>query len=274
MFIHNSILLSSISFIFMPHGMCYLWKPGLVRLHLVSDALIALAYCLISVTLIYIVRQQKDLPLNWLILLFAAFIISCGSGHLFYIWTLWHPNYWLSGYIRAVTALVSVATAFALIKLIPQIKILLSSQQIAAINQQLQHKIEELEQIQIILQEKEGFLQTLLNNVSDGIAACDREGRITQFNPACKVLFGLPQKSLPSEEWSQHYRLYYPDGKTVLEQKDIPLVRAFRGEKVRNAEIATILPSGVLRNLSVNGDPIINAEGKNIGAVVGEHPTF
>jgi hypothetical protein len=27
---------------FMPHGYCYLWKPGLVWLHLISDALIAL----------------------------------------------------------------------------------------------------------------------------------------------------------------------------------------------------------------------------------------
>jgi len=29
---------------FMPHGYCYLWKPGLVWLHAVSDVLIALAY--------------------------------------------------------------------------------------------------------------------------------------------------------------------------------------------------------------------------------------
>jgi hypothetical protein len=35
---------------FMPHGYCYLWKPGLVWLHVVSDALIALAYFM----------QQKD----------------------------------------------------------------------------------------------------------------------------------------------------------------------------------------------------------------------
>lgn len=270
MFIENFISLSSISLLFMPHRMCYLWTPELVRFHLVSDALIVLAYFSIAVTLIYIVRQQKNIPLNWLVLLFAGLIISGGIVHLFNIW-IWHPNYWISGYIKAVTALVSVATAIALIKLVPQIKVLLSSQHIAAVNQRLQHKIEELEQIQVILRQKERFLQTLLNNVSDGIAACDGEGRITQFNPACEVLFGLPQKSLPSEEWSKHYRLYYPDGKTVLKHKDIPLVRAFRGEKVRNAEITTISPSGVLRNLSVNGDPIMNAEGKSIGAVIMAH---
>ena len=29
---------------FMPHGYCYLWNPGLVWLHVLSDSLIALAY--------------------------------------------------------------------------------------------------------------------------------------------------------------------------------------------------------------------------------------
>ena len=227
----------STSLMFMPHGMCYLWKPGLVGLHLVSDALIALSYFSIPLTLIYIVRQRRDIPFDGLFFLFAAFIVSCGSGHLFNIWTLWHPNYWISGYIGAITAIVSVATAIALLKLVPQITTVPSIQQITGLNEQLQQKVKELEQTQATIQNKEQFLQTLLNNVSDGIAACDREGRITQFNPACKKLFGLPQKSLPSEQWSKHYRVYYPDGETLVKTEDLPLIRAFKGETVGNAEI-------------------------------------
>lgn len=256
---------------FMPHGMCYLWKPGLVGLHLVSDALIALSYFSIPFTLIYIVRQRRDIPFNGLFFLFAAFIICCGSGHLFNIWTLWHPNYWISGYIDALTALVSVATAIAMIKLIPQIMVVPSTQQMTALNQQLKQKVKELEQTQATIQGKEQFLQTLLNNVSDGIAACDREGKVTQFNPACKKLFGLPQRSLPTEQWSKHYRVYYPDGKTLLKTQDLPLVRAFHGEILRNAEITTMTESGNFHHLSVNGGPILDAEGKNIGAVVVMH---
>jgi len=34
---------------FMPHGHCYLWNPGLIWLHVVSDSLIALAYFFIPV---------------------------------------------------------------------------------------------------------------------------------------------------------------------------------------------------------------------------------
>jgi hypothetical protein len=49
---------------FMPHGYCYLWNPGLVWLHVVSDALIALAYFSIPVTLIYFIRKRRDPPLD------------------------------------------------------------------------------------------------------------------------------------------------------------------------------------------------------------------
>ena len=259
------------SLMFMPHGMGYLWKPGLVGLHLISDALIAAAYFSIPLTLIHIVRQKPDIPFNWLFFLFAAFIVSCGSGHLFDIWTLWHPNYWVSGYIRAFTAIVSVATAIVLIKSVPEIRIVLSAGQTMMLNEQLQQKIKQLEQVQITVREKEHFLQTLLNNMSDGIAACDREGKITQFNPACKKLFGLPQRSLPTEQWSKHYRVYYPDGKTLLKTEDIPLVRAFNEESLRNYEITTITESGKLYHLSANGGPIIDAEGNKIGAVVVLH---
>ena len=139
----------------MPHGMCYLWKPWLVGLHLVSDGVIALSYFSIPVTLLYILRRRADIPFNGIFLLFAAFILCCGTGHAFDIWTLWHPNYWISGWIRLLTALVSLATAIALAVKIPQILTLPSPTQVNNINQQLQEKINELEQQKAIIRQQE-----------------------------------------------------------------------------------------------------------------------
>jgi hypothetical protein len=59
---------------FMPHGYCYLWKPGLVWLHVLSDSLIAVAYYTIPSLLVYFVRKRRDLPFNWIFLLFGSFI--------------------------------------------------------------------------------------------------------------------------------------------------------------------------------------------------------
>src|SRR5947207_2341498 len=47
---------------FMPHGHCYLWNPSLVRLHVLSDFLIAAAYFTIPFTLVHFVRRRKALP--------------------------------------------------------------------------------------------------------------------------------------------------------------------------------------------------------------------
>jgi two-component system, NtrC family, sensor kinase len=105
---------------FIPYGHCYLWKPGLIGLHIVSDALTALAYYSIPLTLTYFVAKRRDIPFNWIFLLFGAFIVSSGTTHIMEIWTLWHPNYWLSGLLKAFTAVVSLYTAGKLVSLLPQ----------------------------------------------------------------------------------------------------------------------------------------------------------
>jgi PAS domain S-box-containing protein len=105
---------------FMPHGYCYLWKPGLVWLHVLSDALIALAYFSIPVTLVYFIRRRRDLPFHWMFVSFGMFILACGATHTMEVWTLWHGTYWLSGAIKVVTAIASVPTAILLVQIVPQ----------------------------------------------------------------------------------------------------------------------------------------------------------
>src|SRR4030095_15509525 len=104
----------------MPHGYCYLWNPGLVGLHVVSDGLIALAYLSIPFSLVQFVRKRKDVPFHWIFLAFGIFIVSCGATHAMEIWTLWHADYVASGAVKAVTAAVSVATAVMLVRVMPE----------------------------------------------------------------------------------------------------------------------------------------------------------
>ncbi|MDJ0590697.1 MAG: diguanylate cyclase, partial [Pleurocapsa sp. MO_226.B13] len=177
---------------FMPHGMCYLWKTWLVSLHLVSNGIIALSYFSIPLILVYILRQREDIPFNGIFLLFAAFILFCGAGHAFDIWTLWNPNYWISGWLKLLTALISLATAIALAMKIPEILTLPSPTQIKKINQQLQEKIAELEQQKSIIRQQEQFLRTIYDNVREAIFVVDVESegifRYQGFNPAAKRL--------------------------------------------------------------------------------------
>jgi signal transduction histidine kinase/ActR/RegA family two-component response regulator len=128
---------------FMPHGMCYLWQPGVLGLHVVSDALITLAYFAISFTLAYFVRERKDLQFNWIFICFAIFIVTCGGTHLMEVWVIWHPTYWLSGGIKALTAMASVPTAVLLVRLVPQALKLPSPSALRIANTELEREIAE-----------------------------------------------------------------------------------------------------------------------------------
>lgn len=104
---------------FLPHGYCFQWSPELLGLMVGADALIALAYFSIPLTLLVFVRRRQDLKFNWIFLMFSAFIFLCGSTHIVDILTIWYPQYWLQGYTKAATAGVSLITAVALWWLMP-----------------------------------------------------------------------------------------------------------------------------------------------------------
>lgn len=105
---------------FMPHGYCYLWDQWLVWLNVVSDGVIALSYYAIPLILIYFIRRNRELPLNRIFGMFATFILACGTTHLLEIWNVWHGNYLVAGWAKAVTAAVSVLTAAMLVPLAPR----------------------------------------------------------------------------------------------------------------------------------------------------------
>jgi signal transduction histidine kinase len=128
---------------YIPHGHCYLWQTPLVWLHLVSDAFIAIAYYSIPALLIYFVRKRRDVPFSKVFILFSAFILLCGTGHLLDIWTLWYPAYWLSGIEKAFTAFVSCFTALQLVELLPRFLSLRTPEQLELINQELEKQIRE-----------------------------------------------------------------------------------------------------------------------------------
>ena len=117
--------------LFMPHGHCYLWKPGLVWLHVVSDGLIWASYVAISGTLAYLVHRVGDIPFKWVFFAFGIFIVSCGFTHFFEVWTVWNPIYWISGGVKSLTAVASVGTAVLMPPLVPKAVALARSARVA-----------------------------------------------------------------------------------------------------------------------------------------------
>jgi hypothetical protein len=129
----------------LPHGQCLLWESGLVWLHVTSDLLIAAAYFSIPATLGYLTFKKQNIEFRWMFLLFAAFIVACGMTHLMNIWTLWQPVYWLEGFMKMLTAGLSVATACLLVPLVPKALRMPSPSDLEMANRKLQREVTDRE---------------------------------------------------------------------------------------------------------------------------------
>jgi PAS domain S-box-containing protein len=206
---------------FIPHGHCYLWKPGLVGLHLISDLLIAIAYYSIPITLIYFARKQQDLAFKGVLWLFSAFIIACGTTHLLEVWTLWHPIYWVSGLLKAITALISLYTAIRLVSLTPKG---LALPGLAVINQKLAAEIAERQKTEAALRESEERFRSTFEQAAVGMCHVSLDGQFLRFNQRFCEIAGYPQAELQTLTFQQ---ITHPDDLTSdLEQ----LTRLLAGE--------------------------------------------
>src|ERR1700744_6239316 len=101
-----------------PHGICLLWEPELVWLHVVSDAIIAASYFSIPVALSIFVSKRLDVDFGWIFWAFALFITACGFTHVLSIVTLWVPIYGIEGLVKALTAGAPFAPALILLPLL------------------------------------------------------------------------------------------------------------------------------------------------------------
>ncbi|MDQ3650346.1 MAG: PAS domain S-box protein [Acidobacteriota bacterium] len=138
-------------------------------------------------------------------------------------------------------------------------------------NAELEAQIAERRRIEGELQKEREFLGALLDNLAEGIVACDAEGVLTLFNRATREFHGLPEEKIPAERWAAHYDLYLPDGRTRMRREDVPLFRALEGHPVRDVEMVIAPKNGSTRTLLANGQPIIDGDGKKLGAVVAMH---
>jgi len=120
------------SSMFAPHGICLLWEPQLIWLHVTSDLITAAAYFSIPVALSIFVSKRRDVDFGWVFWAFALFITACGIGHVMSIVTLWYPVYGIEGIVKALTAAASIVTAAMLWPLLPKVLALPSPSQLRA----------------------------------------------------------------------------------------------------------------------------------------------
>ena len=161
-----------------PYGSDLGWDPGLVALQAVSDGMIAVSCFLILVAMILFIRRRRDLSWRWLVFLFTACLLSCGTSSLLAAMTIWQPLYWIEGIAKAITALLSAATAILLWPLMPQALALPSPADLRHVNRKLSLRIAENDRAARLLQESEARYRAIYNRTPVPLHTQDIEGRL------------------------------------------------------------------------------------------------
>lgn len=181
---------------YMAHGFCFSWEPGLVWLHVGSDILTGLAYYAIAVAMVYFVYKRRDVPFIQVFILFALFIVACGSTHFFAAYTVYRPDYWPEGYLKAFTTVTSIVAAIVFIPKIPQALTMPSQAKSVAevqrLNAELQRNKERLQCVVNVLQYEAKSKQDLLDFALDEALrmTCSSYGYIYYYDEE-KRLFTL-----------------------------------------------------------------------------------
>jgi diguanylate cyclase (GGDEF)-like protein/PAS domain S-box-containing protein len=192
----NSLQVIMVQFI--PHGQCYLWKPNLILLHTVSNSLTALAYYAISIVLLYFPYKRQDVPFYWVFYLFGVFIFACGTTHVVEVWTLWHPAYWFSGSIKAITAMTSLVASVMLVRAMPQALALPNLTQLITVNQELEREITERQRVEEALRESNERFRSAFDSAAIGMALTAIDGQWLQVNRSLCEITGYSKEELLS----------------------------------------------------------------------------
>ena len=131
--------------------------------------------------------------------------------------------------------------------------------------QELEERAEQLSQSEAALRRQSAILHWMLDNMTDGLVVLDESGTHLLSNKAAERVTGDIPMGLPREREAQEAedgKVYLADGETACSLESEPLLRALRGEEVRDLELLIHRPSeGVRMFVSVNATPLRDETG-------------
>ena len=270
---------------FPPRWACGDWSPGHGWLHVLSDLGVWSAYFAIPLTLSFFLARRKDLPFRYIFLLFAAFILLCGTTHLMEAFLFWWPAYRLAGVIKLLTAVVSWITVFALIQVTPNVLAMRTpdelEREIAArkeaerrlqhVNEELEHRVQErtqeLADAVADLRAKQELLSTTLASIGDAVITTDLAGRVTNMNAVAESLTGWTNADAVNQPLGAVFNIVNEETRNKAEN---PVTRALREgviERLANHKLL-VAKDGTERPIDDSAAPIRCKEGKVVGCVL------
>jgi PAS domain-containing protein len=120
------------------------------------------------------------------------------------------------------------------------------------------------------LRKQTAILQSILNSMGEGVIVAEESGNFLLFNSAAEEILGIGPTDTAPMEWTQRYNLFMPDQATPYPADQFPLVRAIRGETVRDVEVFVRHPTAGNITISATGTPLKDEERVQRGGVAAQ----
>lgn len=115
------------------------------------------------------------------------------------------------------------------------------------------------------------FIETLIDSVGLAVVVVEPNGQVSYANDSAHRLLALDiNQIVPPDEWSRHYGLFLPDGKSLVPDEQSPLICALNGQKLDNQEIRIAPVKAKHKGIwaSINLRPKYDDSGQITGAVL------
>jgi signal transduction histidine kinase len=109
-------------------------------------------------------------------------------------------------------------------------------------------------------------LQALMCHAGLAVAVLDGAGFLSMLSPSLEHLLQRPFAPVPAESLAEVFHLYSEGGDRLLTPPEVPIVRASRGEVVKDAIVTVKTPGQPVRHLRVNAAPVLGSNGGRQGA--------
>lgn len=179
--------------------------PHLARLHIVADALVALAHFLIASTIVLFARRRRDLDFRWMVFVFAAFLFVCGATHLVGLRTSVPSADATEAALKLLAVLVSVTTAVLLVAIVPRAMALPSPYQLEQANLELARQIEERGRAESQLAQALAETSNIMEAIPDLVCVLDRNGRLMRWNRRVELATGFSPEEIKGKAATQFF---------------------------------------------------------------------
>ncbi|WP_367754536.1 PAS domain S-box protein [Flavobacterium sp. WC2430] len=119
------------------------------------------------------------------------------------------------------------------------------------------------------LYENEEKLRLILENIGEGVIVANANKEIVMANYMANEIFGIEEDENIPLNITDHFDLFFPDGRTIFPSQNLPMEKALNGEVTNDIDvILSDSETHERRRVLISGRPLIDQENNVVAAVV------